>query len=79
VYQHVRDLEAFDPWLTAVARFSEAVLKEAFWQMPSSWRCGDTEAAFETLVDQLMRRRRRVSDLIHACHAHSANPFPNWL
>jgi hypothetical protein len=79
VYQHVRNLEAFEPWLTVVAIFSEAVLKEAFEQMPSSWCCGDTEAAFKTLVDQLMRRRLRVSNLIHACHAHSANPFPNWL
>jgi hypothetical protein len=79
VYQNVRDLEAFEPWLTAVAIFSETVLKEAFEQMPSAWRGGDTEAAFKTLVDQLLRRRPRVSDLIHACHAQPANPFPNWL
>jgi len=79
VYQHVRDLEAFDPWLTAVAIFSGAILKEAFQQVPSSWRYGATEAAFETLVDELMRRRRRVGDLICACRADAANPFPNWL
>jgi hypothetical protein len=79
VYQDVQNLEAFDPWLTAVALFSEAVLKKAFEQMPFSWRSGDTEAAFEMLLDQLMRRRRRVCDLIHACRAHSANLFPNWL
>jgi hypothetical protein len=79
VYEHVENLEAFDPWLTAVAIFSEAVLKEAFEQMPSSWRGDDTEAAFERLLDQLMGRRLRVGDLIHGCRAHSTNPFPNWL
>jgi len=79
VYQRVRSLEAFEPWLTAVAGFPEAMLEEAFQRMPSSWRCGDTEAAFSRLLSQLMRRRGRVADLIHACRAQAANPFPNWL
>jgi hypothetical protein len=79
VYQRVRSLEAFEPWLTAVAGFPEAVLEEAFQQVPSSWRCCDTEMAFGKLLSQLMRRRGRVGDLIHACRSQPNNPFPNWL
>ena len=78
VYTHVRGLEDFEPWLTAVASLSEAVLEDAFQQMPSSWRCGDTEASFGMLLHQLRRRRARVGELISACHDQPTNPFPNW-
>jgi hypothetical protein len=79
VYPDVQSLEAFDPWLKAVATFPEALLRDAFQLTPSSWRCGDTESAFGTLLGQLMRRRGRVGDLICACRAQPTNPFPNWL
>ena len=78
VYQRVHGIAAFEPWLGAVAAFPQAVLEGAFQQMPSSWRSGDTDAAFEKLLGQLMRRRERVSDWIYECHALSSNPFPNW-
>ena len=78
VYRHVRGLEAFEPWLTAVANFPAAVVEDAFHQMPCSWRSVDTEAAFGALLDQLMRRRERVDDLIRACRAQPSNPFPSW-
>jgi hypothetical protein len=78
VYEQVRSLDAFEPWLTAVANFPEKVIKDTFEGMPASWRFGDTDAAFEILLNQLMRRRRRVSDLIYACRDQPAHPFPNW-
>jgi hypothetical protein len=58
VYEQVRSLDAFAPWLTAVANFPEELLRNSFQRMPISWRRGDAEAAFEMLLDQLMRRRR---------------------
>ena len=79
VYDHVRGAKDFEPWLAAVDTFPRAILMEAFQQIPASWRGADTEVAFEKLLDQLMRRRSRVSDLIWACRADSANPFPKWL
>jgi len=78
VYQHVRGIGDFEPWLTIVNTFPMAILGEAFKQMPASWRHGDTQAAFEVLLDQLMRRRQGVSNLICACRDHPANPFPKW-
>lgn len=78
VYQQVRSLEDFEPWLTAVSDFPEAVFREALEHLPRSWLSGNTEAAFGILVGQLMRRREHVRDLIHACRAQPTNPFPNW-
>ena len=78
VYQHVRGLDDFEPWLAVVASFSEALLEDAFQQMPSSWRCGDTEGSFGMLLHQLRRRRARVGEFISACHDQPTNPFPNW-
>jgi len=78
VFHHVRGIEAFEPWLTIVATFPVDVLQGAFLQTPSSWRCGDTNAAFDALLDKLMGRRRRVRDLIYACRSQPTDPFPNW-
>jgi hypothetical protein len=79
VYQDVRGLDAFAPWLTTVSGFSRTVLEEAFQRMPSSWRTGSTEAAFGALLGRLMRRRERVSDLITECRDQPGKPFPNWV
>jgi len=78
VYQHVRGLGDFEPWLTAIAAFPEAVLRGALQQLPPSWRGGETEPAFTTLLGQLMKRRGCVRSLIHACRSQPTNPFPNW-
>ncbi len=78
VFQHVRGIDSFEPWLTAVATFPEALLEDAFQATPSSWRRGDTNAAFGVLLGQLMRRRKRVRDLIYACRSQPTHPFPNW-
>jgi hypothetical protein len=78
VYGHVRSVEDFEPWLTKVANFPEELICEALRRAPSSWCCGDTEAAFGEIVRQLMRRRACVRELIDACRLQPANPFPNW-
>jgi len=78
MYRDVRSLEAFDPWLKAVATFPEALLRDVCQLTPSSWRSGDTESAFRMLLARLMRRRGRVGDLICACRSEPTNPFPNW-
>jgi hypothetical protein len=78
VYEQVRSLDAFEPWLTAVANFPEKLLKDTFQRMPASWRFGDTETAFEILLNKLIRRRERVSELILACRDQPAHPFRNW-
>ena len=57
--------------------FPEDVVDEACKQIPPQWLNGD-EDALEQLLEKLLRRRKRVADLISDCRRAKVNPFPNW-
>ena len=78
VYEKVRSIDDFQPWLDQVVHFPEEVVDQAFKQVPSEWLAGD-ESAFEQLLERLLRRRKRVPDLISDCRRATVNPFPGWL
>ena len=77
VYEHVRSWDDFQPWLDRVADFPEEVLDQALRAVPPAW-VQDDEAELETMLHQLLRRRRRVPDLIRDCTNGRVNPFPQW-
>ena len=77
VYDEVRGLDAFEPWLDRIRHFPEEVVDRAVNSMPRSWIEGD-EDAFERLLAQLLRRRARVPDMIAACREARNDPFPAW-
>ncbi len=77
VYENVRSIDDFQPWLSQVENFPEEVLDEAFRKVPPEWLDGD-EAALHALLERLVRRRKRVADLIGDCRRGRVNPFPNW-
>lgn len=77
VYQDVRGLETFEPWLDRIRHFPEEVVDRALNTLPRTWMEGD-EDQLEHLLEQLLRRRARVADLIAACRAERGNPFPAW-
>jgi hypothetical protein len=77
VYQGVRGLEDFQPWLDRVAHFPEAVVDQAIRQLPPAWMDGE-EDAMEKLLERLLRRGKRVPDLIEACRHSRVNLFPHW-
>ena len=77
VYRRVHSLEDFQPWLERVVHFPEEVVDEAYRRIPSQWLNGDREE-LEKLLARLLRRRRRVPDLIRDCRRGRVNPFPNW-
>ncbi len=77
VYASVRSLQDFEPWLERIVHFPEAIVDQAVKQIPPAWLAGD-EGALDALLDQLMRRRRRVPDLMEACRKAKSNPFPAW-
>lgn len=77
VYDSVRGLDDFQPWLDRIVHFPEEVVDAAIKQIPPAWLEGEEEA-LETLLDRLMARCKRVPDLIEACRAGHVNPFPNW-
>lgn len=77
VYQGVRGLDDFEPWLTRVAEFPGEVMDEALRTLPPAWLDGDEER-LQRIFDSLRRRRARVPDLIRACRKARAALFPNW-
>jgi hypothetical protein len=77
VYAGVTGLDDFQPWLDRIVHFPEAVVDQAVKQIPPAWIEGD-EDGLETLLEQALRRGRRVPDLLTACHRERANLFPNW-
>jgi hypothetical protein len=77
VYENVRGLDDFQPWLDRIVNFPEHVVDQALRQIPSSWLAGE-EAALTKLMEQLMRRRKRVPELLEACSLARPNTFPQW-
>jgi hypothetical protein len=77
VYRSVVGLGSFEPWIERILHFPEEVFDQALKEIPPTWLDGD-EGALEQLLEQLLRRRKRVPDLIEACRTGRSNPFPNW-
>jgi hypothetical protein len=77
VYQGVRGLDNFQPWLDRIIHFPGHVVDDALKSLPPQWISGEEEQ-IEALLEKLMRRRGRVADLIAASRESRAHPFPNW-
>jgi hypothetical protein len=77
VYGAVRSLDDFQPCLDRVMHFPEEVVDQALKQTPPEWIAGE-EDAFEHLLEKLLRRRKKLPDLIGDCRKAKLNPFPNW-
>ena len=77
VYDSVRSLDDFQPWLDLVRNFPEEVVDLAWKRIPPYWIAGEEEA-LERLLARLFERRKRVPDLIASCRGARVNPFPNW-
>ncbi len=77
VYESVRSLAAFEPWLSQIAHFPEDVVDQACRQVPPEWIEGE-EDEFERTLEKLLARRKRVAALIEDSRHSRVNPFPNW-
>jgi hypothetical protein len=77
VYQAVRSLDDFQPWLGLVMNFPEEVVDRAWKSVPPEW-IEDDESALEGLLEHLFDRRKRLPELISACRESRVNPFPEW-
>jgi hypothetical protein len=77
VYSRVRSLDSFEPWLSRVRDFPVEVIDTALKRVPSEWLGGD-RSLLEQMLERLMRRRSRVTDLIEEAKAGRSKPFPNW-
>ncbi|MEO8100751.1 MAG: HipA family kinase [Acidobacteriota bacterium] len=77
VYHEVRGLESFEPWLERIRHFPDEVVDRAVNSVPRTWIAGE-EDALQHLLEQLMRRRSRVGELIADCRSARIDPFPAW-
>ncbi len=77
VYQQVTSLDSFQPWLDRVRYFPEHIVDAAFRQIPPQWVEGEADQLEEVLT-KLLRRCRRVPDLLSDARQAKGNPFPNW-
>jgi HipA-like protein len=77
VYESVRSLDDFQPWLDQVVHFPEEVFDSALKQVPPEWIEGEEEEC-ERMLERLLARRRLAPELISETHRSKANPFPNW-
>ena len=77
VYKDIKRLEDFDPWISRIQNFPESVIDRAIREIPSSWLAGD-EDALDNLLRQLIRRCRRVPELLEGCRSAKPDWFPNW-
>jgi hypothetical protein len=60
-----------------VEKITESVLEEIYSEIPPEWYSLDADA-IEKMLEQLLRRRSLVRDLIVMAWKSSAQPFPNW-
>lgn len=78
VYECVRGIDSFEPWLTRVeTRMDESVVGEIAGDIPPEWYEFEADA-LDRILEQLLRRRRIVRNLIAQAWKSSAQPFPNW-
>jgi hypothetical protein len=80
VYESVRGIEAFEPWLRRIeneTRMTEDVLDEIYKEIPPEWYEFRPDP-LEKMLEQLLRRRKLVRELVISAWKSSAQPFPNW-
>ena len=77
VYEPVTGWDSFEPWITRVEEMEPEVLWSIAEVVPPEWYGGDP-AELEHLLEQMLKRRARVRELITAFRDSSRAPFPNW-
>lgn len=77
VYDPVRGLDSFQPWLDIVRNFPPEVIDSAWKEIPRAWLDND-EDLLEQMLERLLGRRSRVPDLIADVWRERPSAFPSW-
>jgi hypothetical protein len=77
VYQRVTGWSSLEPWLSRIENLEPQTIWEIAETIPPEWYGGDMTAV-EALVEQLVKRRGRVRELVDGFRESSRAPFPNW-
>jgi hypothetical protein len=78
VYAAVASWDSFEPALTTAEEMDINEIWDCAAGIPQEW-CGSDPGALPQLVEELLRRRSKIRDLITAFRLSSRNPFSNWL
>jgi hypothetical protein len=77
VYEGVIGMETFDPWIRRAKNLDDRVLQEFAKEVPPEWYYDDFDSLW-CLLEQLLRRARRLEELILDAKRSNRQPFPNW-
>jgi hypothetical protein len=77
VYERVKSMDDFEPWLDRARHFPESVIDEAYRAIPAEWIDG-SRPDLESLLDRLVARRARIPELLLDCRLARPSLFPNW-
>jgi hypothetical protein len=78
VYEGVSGMISFAPWLERLEkRITEKVLAELAEEIPPAWYEDDYDAVVRVL-EQLLRRKQRVEELIWSAKESNRQPFASW-
>jgi HipA-like kinase len=77
VYEKVRGLKSFEPYLSAVENLKESEILECLAGIPLEWCGGETEQ-LGRLAQKLCQRRLQLRQAIIDAKNCSLRPFPNW-
>jgi len=77
VYESVRGIGSFEAWFERLEKIDGSVLDEIVKEVPPEWYDGEQDALYR-LLEELLRRRKRVRDLIRDARKSYRQPFVNW-
>ena len=77
VYAEVCGWESFEPWLSRIEKIEPSILWEIAETVPPEWY-GSALDELERLIEELIKRRSRVRDLIETFRTSSREPFQSW-
>ena len=77
VYKDVSGWESFEPWLSRIEELDATKVWAIAETVPPEWYRGDV-TAIEALVEELLKRRPRVRELVDSFRESNRAPFPNW-
>ena len=77
MYDDVRSIDSFQPWLSMVENFPLEVIDSAWKEIPRSWLDSDEDMLLD-LLENLVKRRKRVPELIQEVRRKRTKAFANW-
>lgn len=78
VYETVRGMESFEPFLSRIENLTTGELEDCTWGIPTKW-CEPDPGQLDRLTEVLYARRRTLRQAIIDAKNSSLDPFPNWV